>query len=98
MAFATSTNNRILSIDVECVATGFTHEDRAPCSVAVVDDQCQIIFSSMIKPTDEVVSDLYPFTGLRMKDLEHAPSLDEVLEKVPVSNEIRFNYDALRLS
>jgi hypothetical protein len=52
----------------------------------------------MIKPSDKVVSDLYPFTGLRMKDLEHAPSLDEVLEKVSLSNGIRFNYDALRLS
>ncbi len=75
-------NHRILSIDVECVATSYTHEDRSPCSVAVVDDKCQIIYSSLIKPTEKVVSDLYPFTGLRLKDLEHAPTLEEVLQKV----------------
>jgi DNA polymerase III epsilon subunit-like protein len=75
-------NSRILSIDVECVATSHTHEDRSPCSVAVVDDQCQIIFSSLIKPIEKVVSDLYPFTGLRMKDLEQAPTLEEILQKV----------------
>jgi DNA polymerase III epsilon subunit-like protein len=75
-------NHRILSIDVECVATGYTHEDRSPCSVAIVDNTCQIIFSSLIKPAEKVVSDLYLFTGLRVKDLEQAPSLEEVLQKV----------------
>jgi hypothetical protein len=75
-------SNRILSIDVECVATGYTHEDRSPCSVAIVDDKCQIIFSSLIKPTEKVVSDLYPLTGLRIKDLEQASSLEDVLQKV----------------
>ena len=74
--------SRVLSIDVECVATGYTHEDRSPCSVAVVDDRCQIIFSSLIKPTEKVISDLYPLTGLRVKDLDHALTLDEVLQKV----------------
>ncbi|CAF1012868.1 unnamed protein product [Rotaria sordida] len=82
MACTNSANNRIVSIDVECMATGFTHEDRAPCSVALVDSQCQIIFSSLIKSKDEIVSDLYPLTGLRIKDLEQAPSFDEVLEKI----------------
>ena len=75
-------SNRILSIDVECVATSYTHEDRSPCSVAIVDDQCQVIFSSLIKPTEKVVSDLYPLTGLRIKDLEQAPSLEDILQKV----------------
>jgi DNA polymerase III epsilon subunit-like protein len=81
----TTGSNRILSIDVECVATGYTHEDRSPCSVAIVDDKCQIIFSSLIKPKEKVVSDLYPYTGLRIKDLEQAPSLDNVLQKVKSS-------------
>ncbi|CAF3379034.1 unnamed protein product [Rotaria socialis] len=75
-------NNRVLSIDVECVATSYTHEDRSPCSVAIVDDQCKIIFSSLIKPKEKVVSDLYPLTGLRIKDLEQAPSLEEVLNQI----------------
>lgn len=74
--------SRILSIDVECIAINFTHDGRSPCSVAVVDDQCKTIFSSLIKPAEKVVSDLYPITGLRIKDLEHAPSFEEVLQKV----------------
>jgi DNA polymerase III epsilon subunit-like protein len=82
MANSNTTNSRVLSIDVECVATSRTHDGRAPCSVAVVDEKCQIIFSSLIKPKDKVVSDLFPLTGLRIKDLEGAPSLEEVLEKV----------------
>ena len=42
-------NQRVLSVDVECVATSRTHEDRSPCSVAIVDDKCQIIYSSLLK-------------------------------------------------
>lgn len=85
MSSATQNHQRIFSIDVECMATGFTHEDRTPCSVAIVDDQCQVIFNSVIKPKDQIVSDLYLLTGLHVKDLEHAPSFEEVLEKVKYS-------------
>ena len=74
--------SRVLAIDVECVATGYTHEDRAPCSVAVVDEQCQLIFSSLIKPIGKCVSDLYAFTGLRLSELDQAPTYDEVMAKV----------------
>ncbi|CAF2713381.1 unnamed protein product [Rotaria sp. Silwood2] len=35
-----TSNMRILSIDVEYVATSYTREDRSPCSVAVIDDKC----------------------------------------------------------
>ena len=90
-----TSNNRVLSIDVECVATSYTHEDRSPCSVAIVDDKCQVIFTSLIKPTEKVVSDLYPFTGIRIKDLKQAPSLEEVLQKVKIEfilNKIHFLY------
>lgn len=75
-------NSRILSIDVECVAINYTHNGRSPCSVAIVNDRCDIIYSSLIKPVEQVVSDLYLFTGLRIKDLEQAPSFDKVLEEV----------------
>jgi DNA polymerase III epsilon subunit-like protein len=77
-----TSNNRVLSIDVKCVATSKTHVDRSPCSIAIFDDKCQIIFDSLIKPTEKVVSDLYPFTGLRIKDLDQAPSFEEVLQEV----------------
>ncbi|CAF0959378.1 unnamed protein product [Didymodactylos carnosus] len=73
---------QILSIDVECVATGYSHLDRAPCSVAIVNDQCEILFDSLIKPDKPIVSDLFPFSGVRKVDLHHAPSFDEVIKKV----------------
>ena len=49
---------QVLSIDVGCVATGYSHLDRAPCSVAIVNDRCEILFDSLIKPDKHVVSDL----------------------------------------
>ena len=72
----------VLSIDVECVATGYTHLDRAPCSVAIVNEQCEVLFDSLIKPDQPVVSDLYPLSGVRLTDLQRAPSFDEVIKKV----------------
>lgn len=77
-----TTENRLLSIDVECVATGFGHDARSPCSVAIVNDRCEILFQSLIKPTDNVISDLFPLSGVRIKDLENAPILDDVLKQV----------------
>ena len=73
---------QVLSIDVECVATGYTHLDRAPCSVAIVNDRSEILFDSLIKPDEPVVSDLFPFSGVRKADLKHAPSFNEVIKKV----------------
>ncbi len=75
-------NSRILSIDIKCAATDHTHDGRSPCSVAIVDDNCEVIFSSLIKPTEKVVSDLYPLTGVRINDLDQAPPFEEVLQKV----------------
>ncbi|CAF0956920.1 unnamed protein product [Adineta steineri] len=80
--FNSNQSIQVLSIDVECVATGFSHLDRAPCSVAIVNDRCEILFDSLIKPDKPVVSDLFPFTGVRKTDLHHAPSFDEVIKKV----------------
>ncbi len=73
---------QVLSIDVECVATGHTHLDRAPCSVAIVNDRYEVLFDSLIKPDKPVVSDLFPFSGVHKVDLPHAPSFDEVIKKV----------------
>ncbi|CAF1039470.1 unnamed protein product [Adineta steineri] len=80
--FNSNQSIQVLSIDVECVATGFSHLDRAPCSVAIVNDRCEILFDSLIKPDKPVVSDLFSFTGVRKTDLHHAPSFDEVIKKV----------------
>ncbi|CAF1349268.1 unnamed protein product [Rotaria magnacalcarata] len=73
---------QVLSIDVGCIATGYSHLDRAPCSVAIVNDRCEILFDSLIKPDKPVVSDLFPFSGVHKVDLQHAPSFDEVIQKV----------------
>ncbi|UJR07401.1 hypothetical protein I4U23_011687 [Adineta vaga] len=73
---------QVLSIDVECVATGFSHLDRAPCSVAIVNDRCEILFDSLIKPDKPIVSDLFPLSGVRKADLQQAPSFDDVIKKV----------------
>ena len=56
--------------------------DRAPCSVAIVNDRCEILFDSLIKPDKPIVSDLFPFSGVHKEDLHHAPSFDEVIKKV----------------
>lgn len=72
---------RVLSIDVECFASGYGHDERVPCSVAVVDEQCQIIFSSLIK-AEKIVSDLFPFSGLRKTDIDQAPTYEEVIRQV----------------
>lgn len=53
-------------------------EDRLPCSVAIVDDRCEILFHSSIKPTEKVVSDLFPLSDVRMKDLDQAPRSSSV--------------------
>ena len=74
--------DNVLSIDVECVATGYSHLDRAPCSVAIVNDRCEILFDSLIKPDKPIVSDLFPLSGVRTADLQHAPSFVEVIQKV----------------
>lgn len=74
--------SHVLSIDVECVATGFTHLDRAPCSVAIVNDRCEVIFDSLVQSDKPIVSDLFPFTGVHKKDLLDAPSFEEVIKKV----------------
>lgn len=81
MSNSKESSKQVLSIDVECVATGYTHLDRAPCSVAIVNDQCEILFDSLIKPNKPVVSDLFPFSGVRESALQNAPSFDEIIKK-----------------
>jgi len=80
--FNSNQSIQVLSIDVGCVATGYSHLDRAPCTVAIVNDRCEILFESLIQPDKPVVSDLFPFSGVHRVDLHHAPSFDEVIKKV----------------
>lgn len=63
---------RVFSVDVECIATGLTHErsSRAACEVALVDGWGRLLLHSLIIPERPIVSYLTPFTGLRPGDLD----------------------------
>lgn len=67
------------SVDVECVATGPGHNDRALAHVAVVDQYGQCVLNVYIKPKVPVVSYLPALTGLSEKDLSAGVSEEEAL-------------------
>lgn len=71
-----------ISIDVECVATGRSHNAREVCSVAVVDTKENVLLLKKVKPKSPVMSYLTPLTGLRQGDLEDAESLSDVIHEV----------------
>ena len=72
----------LLSVDVECVATGRGHNDRSVCRVAVVDENEHVLLNELVKPDKPVVSYLTPITGLQAGDLDNGKSLDAVLAQV----------------
>lgn len=45
----------VYSIDVECVATGVQHHDRATAQIALVDSNATVIVNIFVKPTMPVV-------------------------------------------
>lgn len=79
-----SSADNVFSIDVECVATGKTHElsARSPCSVALVDGSGKVIYKAMIKPVEPVVSYLTPITGVTATDLGVGVPLEEAIAKL----------------
>ena len=72
----------VLSVDVECVATGRGHSDRAVCRVAVVDENERVLLNEYVKPEGRIASYLTPVTGVREGDLDNAKSLETVLTQV----------------
>jgi RNA exonuclease 4 len=54
----------VYSIDVECVATGRQHHDRAVAQISLVDGQCTPLLNLYVRPEAPVVSYLTPLTGL----------------------------------
>ena len=52
------------ALDVECVATGKTHNDRAVAQIGLVDAYGRCVLNVYVKPKKEVVSYLTPLTGL----------------------------------
>lgn len=71
-----------MSVDVECVATGRRHDDRAVCSVVVVDYNETVLLRKTVKPDKPVVSYLTPLTGFRQGDLDRGESLESVIAEV----------------
>lgn len=60
---------KYVSIDVECVATGPGHNDRAPCSVAIVDLDETELLNAFFRPTIPIFSYLTELTGIQESDL-----------------------------
>lgn len=69
--------NTYYSIDVECVATGKLHGDRAVAQVALVDQWENVILNIYVKPDKPITSYLYDLTGLTPEILENGKDLDE---------------------
>ena len=73
---------RFISIDVEAVATGKGHDDRAPCWVAVVNEQGDILLDSKIA-VENIYSPMTVITGVtREMLLEEGKPMDQVIQSV----------------
>lgn len=77
-------NPPIVSIDVECVATGTTHRDRSVAQIAVVCARTERILANVfVKQTRAVTSYLTPLTGITAELLEtRGIDLAEAIERV----------------
>lgn len=65
------TDTKLLySIDVECVATGVGHHDRAVAQIGLVDGNASEVVNIYVKPAKPVKSCLTPLTGLTHEHLE----------------------------
>merc|ERR1719453_1292299 len=65
------------SIDVECAATGIHHNARAPCRVALVDVNENLIFDVAVR-VDYLVSPLTPITGMHRAQIDGGYPLEDV--------------------
>lgn len=70
-------------IDVECIAIGCGHNDRAVGQIALVDEQERVLLDIYVKPEKPVVSYLTPLSGLTKEKLEeHGVPLETALKKL----------------
>lgn len=82
MASPQSFPTNVVSIDVECVATGTTHNDRAVAQIAIVDSDENVLLNCYVK-VDNVVSYLTPLTGITKELLdEQGVSFEDALALV----------------
>lgn len=73
---------RIVSVDVECVATGVGHNDRSIATIAVVDSREQTLLNVRVTPHLPVVSMLTPITGLERGALAGGLAEEAALQQV----------------
>ena len=81
-AGASSFPDNYVCIDVECVATGYRHDERSVALVAIVDKDERVLLRKTIKPDKPVVSYITPLTGLRKGDLDNGDRLADVIREV----------------
>lgn len=70
------------SIDVECVATSNSHNDRAVAHVALIDQWESVLLNFYVRPDKTVFSYLYKLTGLSEAKIANGISLDEGVRMV----------------
>lgn len=63
-------NSLLFSVDVECVATGVQHHDRAVAQIGMVNCFGQQVLNLIVKPDKPVLSYLTPLTGLTKEQVE----------------------------
>jgi RNA exonuclease 4 len=78
--FAIPVGASVWSIDVECVATGVQHHDRAVAQISLVDSACNAVLNLYVRPEAAVASYLTPLTGLTKEHLDaHGVPLPEAM-------------------
>jgi len=63
------------AIDVECVATGYTHNDRAVAQIAVVDEQLRTLVNVFVKTTRTRRTDEGASSSQRAEEEEDAKNV-----------------------
>ena len=103
-------NQNYICLNVEYIANGFSHNDRIPCWIVMVDYEGNIIFDEKINPSlsknaYDIVSTLEPITGITMEILENEgksyndvmKSLKEILDENVVFVGYNIDVDILKL-
>jgi hypothetical protein len=66
-------NAVVFSVDVECVAVGAQHHDRAVAQIGLVDCFGRMLLNVLVKPSRPVKSYLTPLTGLTAEKVPPPP-------------------------
>lgn len=74
---------RYLALDVECIATGSGHNDRAVAQISVVDHDENVVFDAYVLPSAPVHSYLTALTGIDERKLQqHGMPLEDALAQL----------------